>query len=110
MGIPQQNWESTMRVRSSLAIALFAGACAYNASGVVNTPEPTPAADEFRRTERKHWPTKDELGWQRIPWVAVLKEGKLDGIASLKEALRQAREEKRPILIWSPDGDPFDQC
>ena len=99
-----------MWVRSSVSAALFAAVCACSAGGVLNNPEPTPAAEEFRRTERKHWPTKDELGWQRIPWVAVLKDGKLDEVASLKEALKQARDEKRPILIWSPDGDPFDQC
>lgn len=73
-------------------------------------PGLTPAAEAFKRAERSHWPTRDELGWQRIPWVAVFKNGKLDEIASVREALRQAREEKRPILIWSPDGDPFDQC
>lgn len=40
-----------------------------------------------------------EFGWQRIPWLG-----------DLPEAIRQARAEGRPILIWATDDDPLDRC
>jgi hypothetical protein len=44
-------------------------------------------------------PTKEEMRWQQIPWLG-----------SLVEARRQAQQEKRPIVIWTLDEDPFERC
>jgi hypothetical protein len=41
----------------------------------------------------------DELNWQRIPWLT-----------DLPEAIRQARAEDRPILLWVAGDDPLDRC
>ncbi len=71
---------------------------------------PDEAVRQFLQRAAKFRPTKAELLWQEIPWVAVMKAGRLDEKASIHQALEQARKEKRPILIWSVDGNPFDQC
>lgn len=44
-------------------------------------------------------PTADELRWQTIPWVATP-----------EEAIRLAKAEKRPIFVFTVDGNPFDRC
>jgi hypothetical protein len=36
---------------------------------------------------------------EQIPWLG-----------SLVEARRQAQHEKRPIVIWTLDEDPFERC
>ncbi len=72
-----------------------------------------PASDtmaQFLKRAELFRPTKAELAWQQIPWVAVDKDGVWDEAASIKMALEQARKEKRPVLIWSVDGNPLDQC
>lgn len=43
------------------------------------------------------WP--GELGYRQIPWLVDLNEG-----------LRVAREEKRPVLLWTSGDDPLDRC
>jgi hypothetical protein len=40
-----------------------------------------------------------ELKWQQIPWLT-----------DLQEAVQQAKQEKRPILIWVSGDDPLEKC
>lgn len=40
-----------------------------------------------------------EPKWQRIPWLLDLDEG-----------IRLAREEKRPLLVWTSGDDPLERC
>lgn len=44
-------------------------------------------------------PTAAELRWQEIPWQG-----------SLVEAHKVARAEKRLLLVWTLDEDPFERC
>jgi hypothetical protein len=44
-------------------------------------------------------PLPGELKWQEIPWL-------LD----LDEAIRLAKEEKRPVLLWVSGDDPLEKC
>ena len=44
-------------------------------------------------------PTAAELRWQEIPWLI-----------SLVEARDLAQKERRPILVWAADDDPFGRC
>jgi len=37
--------------------------------------------------------------WLRIPWLT-----------DLPEAIRQAKAEHRPILMWATDDDPLERC
>jgi hypothetical protein len=43
------------------------------------------------------WP--GELAYRQIPWLVDLNEG-----------LRVARDEKRPLLLWTSGDDPLDRC
>jgi hypothetical protein len=37
--------------------------------------------------------------WQRTPWLT-----------ELPEAIRQAKAEHRPLLLWVTDDDPLERC
>ncbi len=43
------------------------------------------------------WPR--EQAYRDIPWLV-----------DLNEALRVARDEKRPLLLWTSGDDPLDRC
>lgn len=100
----------------SSVLAIRALAKEPTPDGPASTQEVSPsqpsrdAVQQFLKRAEKFRPTKAELLWQQIPWVAVLKEGRLDEAASINRALEQARKEHRPLLIWSVDGNPYDQC
>lgn len=44
-------------------------------------------------------PHPGELKWQTIPWLTDLAEG-----------IRQAKDEKRPLLLWVSGDDPLEKC
>jgi hypothetical protein len=44
-------------------------------------------------------PRAEELKWQQIPWLNDLAEG-----------IGQARQEKRPLLVWVSGDDPLERC
>lgn len=76
-----------------LAPALVAGADE-------NFPE---LASLLRQAERLR-PNLTDFRWQQIPWYT-------DGA----DALKQARQEKRPLLVWlaggrDRDGTPLERC
>lgn len=41
-------------------------------------------------------PRAEELTWQSIPWQT-----------SIPEAVRIAREERKPVLLWTMNGNPL---
>jgi hypothetical protein len=44
-------------------------------------------------------PHPGELGWQQIPWQT-----------DLREAVRQAKTEGRPLLLFVSGDDPLEKC
>ncbi len=44
-------------------------------------------------------PSGDRLKWQRIPWMT-----------DLAEALKVAKHEGRPVLLWGSDDEPLERC
>jgi len=44
-------------------------------------------------------PTASELKWATIPWLM-----------DLEEAIKVAKKEKRPLLIWTAGDDPLERC
>jgi hypothetical protein len=44
-------------------------------------------------------PSRAELKWQRVPWL-------MDLVAARK----QARAEKRPLLVWVSIYEPMERC
>ena len=66
--------------------------------------QPTPAEETLRRQADAIKPSAADLRWQQIPW-------ELD----LKESLRLAKKENRPIFFWAAggrdrDGVPLERC
>jgi hypothetical protein len=55
--------------------------------------------DWLNRRAQTLRPSAAELRWQEVPWLR-----------SLVEARETARQEKRPILVWAADDDPFGRC
>jgi hypothetical protein len=56
---------------------------------------PAAAADLYRDTTL--FPRQAK--WRRIPWMLDLNEG-----------IRLAKEEKRPLLLWTSGDDPLERC
>jgi hypothetical protein len=44
-------------------------------------------------------PHPNELRWQQIPWLT-----------DLEEAIRQAKAEKRPLVLFVSGDDPLEKC
>ncbi len=44
-------------------------------------------------------PHPGELKWQQVPWLT-----------DLREAVRQAKEEKRPLVLFVSGDDPLEKC
>ncbi len=62
------------------------------------------ADPELLPTSSKRWydlvkPTQRELKWRKIPWLT-----------DLSEAVKTAKEEKRPLVIWTAGDEPLDRC
>jgi len=55
------------------------------------------AADRIYRFVKLRKP--GELNWQQVPWLT-----------DLSEAVRQAKAENRPLLIFAAGDEPLEQC
>jgi hypothetical protein len=60
-------------------------------------PRLPPAADVIAKYVKLRRP--GELKWQRIPWLV-----------DLPGAIRQARAEARPLLLFVSGDDPLERC
>src|SRR5262249_54927293 len=80
---------------------------AFVASQLFADPKPAAPDDDPSRLAKDaaqiHKSVKEllpgELKWQEIPWMLDLKEG-----------IRLAKEEKRPLLLWVSGDDPLEKC
>jgi hypothetical protein len=93
-----------MPVRLRPVVALLALAVAASARADVRPVSakedvarlPAPAARLYRETTLFPRPTR----WRdAIPWLLDLEEG-----------IRLAKQEKRPLLIWTSGDDPLERC
>jgi hypothetical protein len=64
-----------------------------------DTAGTSPSLEELAKMAAIVKPKLDEEKWQNIPWITDVKEGQ-----------RLAKEEKRPILLWTILGEPLDEC
>ncbi len=70
-------------------------------TGGIMAQSPTPAQRPLSDTSFQHWfdfirPSADEAAWQAIPWRT-----------NLLDALRDAQEADKPILLWAMNGHPL---
>ncbi|MGP0068517.1 MAG: hypothetical protein ACLQGP_33575 [Isosphaeraceae bacterium] len=66
-------------------------------SPAADVPRLSPVADVLYKYVKRLRP--GEFKWERIPWLE-----------DLPEAVRQARAENRPILIWIASDPPLERC
>jgi hypothetical protein len=62
-----------------------------------SSPRLSPQAAAIYRYVKQRQP--GELNWQRTPWLS-----------DLPDAIRQARAENRPLLLWITADEPLDRC
>ena len=61
--------------------------------------QPSPSAAELTRLAKVIKPSAEANKWQQVPWLRDVTEGR-----------RLAREEKRPLFLWTVFGEPLDEC
>ena len=69
----------------------------HNETAIAYGGELPPLAARMYAIVKK--PHPGELKWQEIPWLVDLDEG-----------IRVAKEEKRPLLLWTADDAPLERC
>jgi hypothetical protein len=82
-----------------LALFLLAS---FSAAG--NAQEPVPELAAILKRAAQYRPNARDLVWRQIPWYT-----------DPTDALKQAREEKRPLFVWlaggrDRDGSPLERC
>jgi hypothetical protein len=60
---------------------------------------PLAIADQLDKLADEIRPKKSEELWRTIPWCDTP-----------EEAAKQAKQESRPILVWTTTGPPFEHC
>src|SRR4051794_34310384 len=95
--------------RAAGTLALVIVATAGRGAAGADTPTDRPAdrnvstdrlpADAARMYGFVKTPHPGELKWQQIPWLT-----------DLREAVRQAKAEIRPLLLFISGDDPLEKC
>lgn len=73
-------------------------------SATVRPAEPVPELADILKKAAPYRPGSHDLVWRQIPWHT-----------DPSAALKQAREEKRPLFVWlaggrGRDGTPLERC
>ena len=61
--------------------------------------KPLPTAAELAKLAAVIKPAAAANKWQQIPWLTDVNEGR-----------KLAKEEKRPLFLWTVFGEPLDEC
>ena len=61
--------------------------------------QPSPSAAELTQLAAVIKPSAKANQWQQIPWLTDVAEGR-----------KLAKEEKRPLFLWTVFGEPLDEC
>ncbi len=82
-----------MSLKPCWAVALLALAPAARGADLDLLP------DYPARAYRVILPREDETRWQEVPWLA-----------DLDAAVKLAKKEKRPLLLWVSGDEPLERC
>ena len=96
----QESWRGAARALAPLIVAA-AGAVA---SGTDVPADRNDSADHLPADAGRMYgfvktPHLAELKWQQIPWLT-----------DLREAVRQARAERRPLVLFVSGDEPLEKC
>jgi hypothetical protein len=99
-------WRIAVVLASAATVAGVAGAASLQVPAGAPPAAAAPAPDVSRLSAEAarmyaavRTPRPGELGWQQIPW----------GV-DLQEAIRVAREDRRPLLLFVSGDDPLEKC
>jgi hypothetical protein len=75
-----------------------------NLPAVGNAQDTVPELTAMLKKATQYRPNAHDLVWRQIPWYT-----------DPTDALKQAREEKRPLFVWlaggrDRDGSPLERC
>src|SRR5437763_11305638 len=102
--MPQQTWRRAAGVLAPFIVAT-AGAVAAGAEVPAAQPaDRNPGAGRLSGDAARMYgfvktPHPGELKWRQIPWLTDLREG-----------MRQARAERRPLLLFVSGDEPLEKC
>ena len=61
--------------------------------------QPSPSTAELTQLAAVIKPSAKANQWQQVPWLTDVAEGR-----------KLAKEEKRPLFLWTVFGEPLDEC
>ena len=96
--------QPTWRRAAGLLAPLVLATAPAVAAGPDRPADRNPGADRLPADAARMYgfvktPHPGELKWQQIPWLT-----------DLREAVRQARAESRPLLLFVSGDDPLEKC
>jgi hypothetical protein len=99
-----QTWRRAAGVLAPLIVASAGTVAACAAVPAAQPADRNPGADHLPGNAARMYdfvktPHPGELKWQQIPWLT-----------NLGEAVRQARAERRPLLLFVSGDDPLEKC
>ncbi len=98
--MPQLTWRRAIGVLALFVVVTAdAAATGADAADGRNPGAERLPADAARMYGLVTTPHPGELKWQQIPWLT-----------DLREAVRQARAESRPLLLFVSGDDPLEKC
>ena len=83
--------------RRLLGVGLLVAAA--GAQGQAGESKPLPTWPELAKLAAVIKPSAAANAWQQIPWLTDVNEGR-----------KLAKEEKRPLFLWTVFGEPLDEC
>lgn len=81
------------------AAVLMITARHVHAEAPAGAGKPVPSSAELTRLATVIKPSAAANKWQQIPWLRDVNEGR-----------KLAKEEQRPLFLWTVFGEPLDEC
>ena len=83
----------------SLGAAAWGGHGPVLAQAPAQARKPLPTSAELAQLAAVIKPSAAANKWQQIPWLT-----------DVNDARKLAKEEKRPLFLWTVFGEPLDEC
>jgi hypothetical protein len=85
-------------IRLLLGVGLLVVAAGAHGQAV-ESGKPLPTSPELAKLAAVIKPSAAANKWQQIPWLT-----------DVNDARKLAKEEKRPLFLWTVFGEPLDEC
>ena len=102
MSLSNFNLGSRMMIGVGLLVVAAGGhgpAQQVLAQAPAEVKQPLPSPAELANVAAAIKPSATANKWQQIPWLTDVNEGR-----------QLAKEERRPLFLWTVFGEPLDEC